>query len=208
MESLDDVIDAMIADRVIHRHRRKWMIAIGIVVALVLVIFLTGGWKERKGRTVETVSAPVTVEAGRYEFGFTSAKIIRKPKTDYSEAETRLQVYFELKNIDNEEKESQSLSGGLLNLVPGGGKDLIESNGATCHGELNHVLVYGLPAQSCYTKFEVPVDFSAKQIEIGVLGEKYDSDSALLGASEEPYWHNEEPVKVVRLETTTETEQK
>jgi hypothetical protein len=208
VESLDDVIDAMIADQVIHRHRRKWLIAIGIVVAAVLIILVTGGWKEKQGRTVETVSAPVTVEAGRFEFGFTSAKIIRKPKTDYSAAETRVQVYFDLKNIDSETKESQSLTGDLLNLVPGGGKDLIKSNGATCHEELNYVFVYGLPAQSCYTKFEVPVDFNTKQIEIGVLGEKYESDSALLGASEDPYWHNEELVNVVRLETTIETEQK
>ena len=47
MESLDDVIDAMIADRVIHRHRRKWLIALALVVVLVLVILFTGGWKEK-----------------------------------------------------------------------------------------------------------------------------------------------------------------
>ena len=49
MESLDDVIDAMIADRVIHRHRRKWLIAIAIVVVLAVVVFFTGGWKEKHG---------------------------------------------------------------------------------------------------------------------------------------------------------------
>ncbi len=51
MESLDDVIDAMIADRVIHRHRRKWLIALASIVVLAVVVFFTGGWKEKKGRT-------------------------------------------------------------------------------------------------------------------------------------------------------------
>lgn len=208
MESLDDVIDAMIADQVIHRHRRKWLIALGLVVVLVLVILFTGGWKEKKGRRVDTVQAPVTVEAGRFEFGFTAAKIIRTPKTTYDPAKSRLQVYFELKNIDDEQKKSVVLSGGLLNLIPGGGKDLIESNGATCHDQLNYVLVYGLPAQSCFAKFDVPADFTATEIELAVFGEKYESDNGLLGVSEVPYWHNEEAVNAVKLPTTIETEKK
>ena len=74
MESLDDVIDAMIADRVIHRHRRKWLIAIALVVVLALVVLVTGGWKEKEGRTVPTLTAPATVEAGRCEFDFTKAR--------------------------------------------------------------------------------------------------------------------------------------
>ena len=208
MESLDDVIDAMIADRVIHRHRRKWLIAFVVVLVLAVVIWLTGGLKEHKGRSVPTVTAPVTVEAGRFEFGFTSAKIIRKPKGEYSKAETRLEVYFDIKNIDDEEKASTSMSGGLLKLVPGGGEDLISSNGATCHDELNYVFVYGLPSESCSAKFDVPVDFDANEVEIGVLGEQYAAANQLAGASDNQYWSNEAAVSVVRLQTTIETEEK
>jgi hypothetical protein len=208
VESLDDVIDAMIADRVIHRHRRKWVIAIALVVVAALVILATGGWKEKKGRTVETLDAPVTVEAGRYEFGFSEAEIIRRPKTSTRPAEARVELKLELKNTDGEEKESDSLSGKFLVLVPGPGKDLIESNGATCRGELNYVLVYGLPAETCTAKFEVPADFAGETLEFGVLGEKYESDNGLLGLSEKPYWHREAAVAVIRVPAKTMTENK
>ncbi|TDO54895.1 hypothetical protein EV643_101686 [Kribbella sp. VKM Ac-2527] len=208
MESLDDVIDAMIADRVIHRHRRKWLIALAVVVVLAVVIWLTGGWKEHKGRSVPTLTAPVTVEAGRFEFGFTSAKIIRKPKGEYSKAETRLEVYLDIKNIDDEEQTSTYMSGGLLKLVVGGGEDPIDSNGATCHDELGYVFVYGLPSESCSAKFEVPVDFDAKEVEIGVMGEQYDAASELTGATDDKYWGAETAISVVRLPTTIETEEK
>ncbi|GAA1564273.1 hypothetical protein GCM10009789_16930 [Kribbella sancticallisti] len=208
MESLDDVIDAMIADRVIHRHRRKWVIALALVVVAALIILATGGWKEKKGRTVETLTAPVTVEAGRYEFGFSTAEIIRRPKTSTQPAETRVELKMEVKNIDSEEQESDSLQGKFLVLVPGGGQDPIESNGATCRGELNYVFVYGLPAETCTAKFEVPADFTGETLEFGVLGEKYESDNGLLGASEKPYWHLEEPTAVVRVPATTVTETK
>ncbi|WP_112245450.1 hypothetical protein [Kribbella monticola] len=208
MESLDDVIDAMIADRVIHRHRRKWLIAIAAVLVLALVIFVTGGWKEKKGRKVDTLKAPVTLTAGRYEFGFTSAEIIRTPKTTYDPAKSRLVVSFDLKNVDTEKHETQSLSGDLLQLVPGHGADLIDSNGATCRDQLNYKLVYGLPAVPCTAEFKVPNDFKESVVEIGVLGEKWESDNALLGLSDKPYWHNEEATAVVQLETTIKTEKK
>jgi hypothetical protein len=208
VESLDDVIDAMIADRVIHRHRRSWLIVIALVVVLALVVFFTGGWKQKQGRRVDTLQAPVTVEAGRFEYGVTSARIIRTPKSRYDPAKARVEVSIALKNLDEEEHESDSMTGSLLRLVPGGGEDLIESNGATCRGELNYVVVYGLPAQSCTTKFDVPADFSTDMIELAVLGEKYESDNSLLGAADRPYWHNEEAVAVVRVPTTTTTETK
>jgi hypothetical protein len=208
VESLDDVIDAMIADRVIHRHRRKWLIALAVVLVLALVIFFTGGWKQKQGRRVDTLQAPVTVQAGRFEYGVTSARIIRTPKTKYDPAKSRVEVTADMKNVDGEEHKSNTMMGSLLILVPGGGKDIIESNGATCRGLLNYVFVYGLPAETCTTKFDVPADFSAEVIEVGIQGEKYESDDSLLGATAKPYWHNEEPVAVVRVPATTTTETK
>jgi hypothetical protein len=210
VESLDDVIDAMIADRVIHRHRRKWLIAIALVVVLALVILVTGGWKEKKGRTVDTMQAPITLEAGRFEFGISSARIIRTKKTSYDPAKASLVLSMEVKNIDSETKESVVMSGDLLQLVPGpdliktNGKELIKSNGATCHGELGSLFVYGLPAQPCTVKFDIPADFSAREIEVGVLAEEFTSDDELSGASGDPYWHNETPHTVVRVPTTIE----
>lgn len=208
MESLDDVIDAMIADRVIHRHRRKWLIAISLIVVLVLVILFTGGWKEKQGRRVDTVDAPTTFEAGRYEFGVTSAQIIRTPKTKYDPAKARVELSFDVKNIDDEEHKSNSLSGKMVLLVVGGGEDSIESNGATCRGAINWVFVYGLPAESCTTKFDVPADFTGDKLEFGFLAESYDSDIGFLGASDTPFWHNEKAAMVVRVPTTTTTETK
>ncbi|MFG1819130.1 hypothetical protein ACGFIF_35575 [Kribbella sp. NPDC049174] len=202
MESLDDVIDAMIADRVIHRHRRKWLIAIALVVVLALVILATGGWKEKVGRTVPTLTAPVTVEAGKWEYNVTKAEIRVRKKSEYREAEAELRVYFDLKNIDEEEKTSDSLQGKLLVFVPGGGQDLVESNGGECHGVLNWVVVYGLPPESCFTTFKVPADFSSDLVEIGIQGERYESDNGLLGANEDPYWQNPRPDAVVQLKPT------
>lgn len=202
MESLDEVIDAMIADRVIHRHRRIWLLLIALIVAAALVVLATGGWKEKKGRTVPTMESPATVTAGRFEFNFTKAEIVRKPKTDYSEAETTLKVYFTAKNIDTEEHASESVSSDLLVFVPGGGKDLVDSNGADCQGGLNWQLVYGLPPEECSTKFKVEPDFAADMIEIGVLGEQYKADNGSLGLSEKPYWQSETPAAVVRFKPT------
>ncbi|TCO24730.1 hypothetical protein EV652_108263 [Kribbella steppae] len=199
MESLDDVIDAMIADRVIHRHRRKWLIAIALVVVLALVILATGGWKEKVGRSVPTLTAPATVESGKWEYNFTKAEIRVRKKSEYREAEAELRVYFDLKNIDSEEQTSDSLQGKLLVFVPGGGQDYVDSNGANCRGELNWVIVYGLPPENCYTTFKVPADFTSDLVEIGVQGERYESDNGLLGADEDPYWHNERPDAVVQL---------
>ena len=202
MESLDDVIDAMIADRVIHRHRRKWLIAIAIVVILAVVVFFTGGWKEKHGRKVPTLTAPATLTSGRYEYNFTKAEIVRTPKTKYDEAKAELKVYFDVKNVDTEESTSHRVDGDLLRLIPGPGKDLVHSNGANCRGVLGWELVYGLPPESCFTKFDIPADFSADVIEVGVLGERYESDPSVLGANDQPYWHNEIADAVVQLKPT------
>ena len=200
MESLDDVIDAMIADRVIHRHRRFWLIAIAIVVAAILVVLLTGGWTERQGRGVPTLTdLPATVTAGRFEFTFTKAEIVRTPKGEYTDAEAKLRVYFEAKNIDTEKQTSTNVDGSLIRLVPADGKDLVKSNGADCRGELGWELVYGLPPESCFTEIDVEPDFAAETVEIGVLGERYEAASGVNGASDEEYWHNATAVAVVRL---------
>nr|WP_202886105.1 hypothetical protein [Kribbella sandramycini] len=196
----------MIADRVIRRHRRTWLILIGVVVVLALIVLATGGWKERQGRAVPTLTVtadtPATVEAGRWEFGFTRSEIVREPKTDYSTAKAELLVYFDIRNIDTEEYQSGTPRQNLLRWVPGNGADLVESSGAYCRGKPGWSIVYGLPPQSCYTKFEIPPDFTADEIEVGILGEKYESDDGLLGADETPYWHNPEATAVVRLRPT------
>lgn len=207
VESLDDVIDAMIADRVIHRHRRKWLIAVGLVLVLALVIFLTGGWKEHKGRAVDTFDAPTTLKAGRFEVGISAAKIIRTPKTEYSPAKARLEVELQLKNIDEEERSSSSFNGDELLwwIVPG--KDPIKPANVSCKdGVIGYVLVYGLPAEKCVAKFDVSPNYKGELTEIAVLAESYDSDSGVLGASEDPYWHNETALAVVRVPTTITTE--
>jgi hypothetical protein len=207
VESLDDVIDAMIADRVIHRHRRKWLIAVGVVVVLALVILLTGGWKEHKGRTVDTLDAPTTLKAGRFEVGVSAAKIIRTPKTDYSPAKARLAVELQLKNIDEEEKKSTSFNGDDLLRWVIAGKDPVKPANVSCKDrKIGYVLVYGLPAENCIAEFEVSPNFGTDQTEIAVLAENYVADSGLLGASENAYWHQESAVAVVRVPTTIETE--
>jgi hypothetical protein len=206
VESLDDVIDAMIADRVIHRHRRKWLIVVALILVLAVVVFFAGGWKEKKGRKVDTLQAPVTLTAGRYEYGLKSAEIVRIPKTKYEPASSKVVVSLDLKNVDTEKKETESILGNLLQLVPADGSDLIKSNGATCRGQSNYRLVYGLSALPCTAEFKVPNDFKDPIIEIGVLGEKYVSDNALLGLSDKPYWHNETAEAVVQFKATIRAE--
>ena len=51
-------------------------------------------------------------------------------------------------------------------------------------------------------------NFTGDKLEFGFLAEHYESDNGLLGASEDPYWHNETPAMVVRVPTTTTTETK
>lgn len=204
MESLDDVIDALITERVIHRHRRKWLIAFAVVVVLALLILVTGGWKKKEGRLVDTLPAPATVKAGQFEYGITTAKVIRTPEAKYSPAKARLEVSMDIRNVDEETRESDSVQGKLLVLVRKG-QDPVASNGATCRGELNYRIVYGLPAVPCFAKFDVPADFSAEEVEIGVVAQVYESDESLIG-SDEPYWQGGEAMAVVKVPATTETE--
>ncbi|MGW7681378.1 hypothetical protein ACWGID_11590 [Kribbella sp. NPDC054772] len=200
MESLDEVIDAMIADRVIHRHRRIWLLVIALVVVAALIVLATGGWKEKKGRTVPTLTAPATVTAGRFEYNITKAVIVRKPKGEYSDAETTLQLSLDAKNIDSEKQESTRIDPSLFRLVPGGGADLVEADSATCKDDrIGWRLVYGLPPESCTVKFKVEPDFTADEIEIGVLQEHFVGDNAALGANDDPYWHSEDAAAVVRM---------
>lgn len=202
---LDDVIDSMIADRVIHRHMRKWVIGFAVLIALVLIIWLTGGWKKTTERTAEVFQAPVTLEAGRYEMHFTGAKVISKPKGAYTDAETRVEVAFDMRNIDEEEKTTSSMNGDLLRLVT---RDkVLKSNGATCREQLNYGVVHGLPPVPCTAKFEVPIGFKETDLEVGVLAEEYKSDDSL-EASGDPYWQGERIVGVVQVKATLETEKK
>lgn len=209
MESLDDVIDAMIADRVIHRHRRKWLIVVGLVVVLALVITFTGGWKEHKGRSVDTLDAPATLEAGRFEVGISKATIIRTPKTEYSPAKARLEVELQLKNIDEEKHTSVGFPQEdlLWWILPG--KDPVKPTNVSCKdGIIGYKLVYGLPAEKCLAKFDVSPKYSGDMNEIAVLAERFGSADELQGASSSKFWGNETPLAVVRVPTkiTTETE--
>lgn len=204
MESLDDVIDAMITERVIRRHRRKWLIALAVVLVLALIILVTGGWKKKEGRTVDTLPAPATLKAGEFEYGITTAKVIRTPKTKYSEAKSRLEVSMDIRNVDEETRESDIVQGKFLLLVRKG-QDPLPSNGATCRGELNYRIVYGLPAVPCFAKFDVPADFSADEVEIGVVGQVFEADTSMIG-TDEPYWQGGEAAAVVKVPATTETE--
>ncbi|MEV6416992.1 hypothetical protein [Kribbella sp. NPDC051718] len=208
MESLDDVIDAMIADRVIHRHRRKWLIAVGLVLVLAVVIFFTGGWKEHQGRSVDTLEAPTTLKAGRFEIGITNATIIRTPKTEYEPAKARLEVELQLKNIDEETHVSASFQEGDLLRWVLPGKDPIKPKNGSCKGVIGYVLVYGLPAENCIATFEVSPRYSTDEVEIGVLAEEYAGGDEVLGLSDAKFWGGATAQAVVRVPTkiTTETD--
>lgn len=200
---LDDVIDAMIADRVIHRHRRKWLVLIATVVVLALVILALGGWKEYQGRKIPTLEAPASIDAGRFQLEITGAKIIHRPKTTNTEGKSRVEVELDIRNIDDEEKTSNSMSGDMLRLVTPG--EILKSNGATCNGDLGYKLVYGLPAVHCTSKFDVPAGFSTTVLEVGVVGEVHKA-SDVLGSTDDPFWQDGKALAVVRITATQETE--
>jgi hypothetical protein len=201
---LDDVIDQVIAERVINRHRGKWIALFALLVVLALVILVLGGWKAPTGRQVPTYKAPYTVAAGRFEFSFESAELKITPATKYDEAKTTVSVTVFIKNIDGETRTTYSMSGNLLRLVPTKGK-LVESNGATCDADLNYKIVYGLPAKKCTASFDVPASYRDTAVEIGVFAESYESDDDPM-ATDQPYWHNEKAVAVVQLEAKIVTE--
>jgi hypothetical protein len=194
---LDDVIDEMIAERVIHRHRWKWITFFVALVVAVALVWVLGGWKEPDTRVIDTVEAPYTVESGRFKFDIESARIVQTPKRKFTEAKAELIVKLGVTNTDDETKTSASVGNGLLYLVPRKGKP-IESNGASCRGELNYNLVYGLPAESCESKFEVPPGYSDTEVEIGVFTEVYEADEGI-AVSDKPWWQRGEAQVVVRM---------
>lgn len=202
MESLDDVIDAMIADRVIHRHRRKWLILITVVLVLAVVIFFLGGWKAKTGVAVDTVSAPYTVDAGRFEYGITSAKIVRTPKTGYSEAKAKVAVTLDVLNKDAETKTSAGVNGADLLLVTGEGEPLEAS--VRCRDDFGYKLVFGLPAVKCTAEYDVPPDYDNTQVKVGVLGQAYEEPNSLIGG-DELEWQQGDALVVVQMEATVET---
>jgi hypothetical protein len=195
---LDDVIDQMIAERVIHRHRRTWLVLFIVLLAAILVVWLLHGWDRPASRTIDTVQGPTSLELGRYQFDFDSATIEHTPKGRLTDASSKVVVKLGLRNIDDETKKSESISGDLLYLVTKKG-DPVRSNGATCRDELNHVLVYGLPAEDCTTEFEVPVGYDDTDVEVAVVEEEYRGDDDIIGATDKPYWHEGHARVVVRL---------
>jgi hypothetical protein len=205
VESLDDVIDAMIADRVIHRHRRKWLIALAVVVVLALVILVTGGWKKRTGAAVDTVDAPYTVDAARFEYGIRSAKIVRTPKTEYQKAEAKVIVSMDAKNTDSETKASASINGDDLLLVVANGEPL--SAGVRCKDDFGYNLVYGLRSVECTAEYEVAPDYDDTAVKIGVVGQAYEAENSLV-SSDEPVWQQGDALVVVQMKATVETEKK
>jgi hypothetical protein len=205
VESLDDVIDAMIADRVIHRHRRKWLIAIALVLILAVVIFFFGGWKRRTGAAVDTVDAPYTVQAARFEYGITSAKIHRTPKTKYQKAEAKVIVSLDALNTDTETKASASINGDDLLLVVAGGDP--KSAGVRCKDDFGYNLVYGLPAVKCTAEYDVPPTYADTKVKIGVIGQTYSAENSLIGG-DDPAWHQGDALVVVQMTATVEIEKK
>jgi hypothetical protein len=203
---LDDVIDQMIAERVIHRHRRKWLVLIALIVVLVLVVLLLGGWKERTGALIDVVEAPYSVNAGRFEIGVKSAVIRHTPKGKYTDAETVVQVGIDVRNIDDETRASESVGNAVLQLATKN-DDVLQSKGATCRGELNYKLVYGLPALNCVAEFEVSAGYDDTDVKVGVVGEEYRSDEGF-GVVDRPYWHDGHALVVVRMTATKETVRK
>lgn len=202
MESLDDVIDAMIADRVIHRHRRKWLIALAVVVILALVILVFGGWKKRTGAAVDTVDAPYTVDASRFEYGIKSAKIVRTPKSEYQKAEAKVVVSMDALNTDEETHASASINGQDILLVVGDGEPL--EAGIRCKNEFGYDLVYGLPRVECTAEYEVAPDYSDTHVKIGVIGQSYSAEDSLV-SGDDPVWQQGDALVVVQMTATVET---
>jgi hypothetical protein len=202
---LDDVIDQMIAERVIHRHRRKWIIAVALLVVFIVIVYFLGGWEKRVGRSVEEVPAPATFNVGRFEIGIKTAQIEHTKAGKYTEAETVLKLYIDVRNVDEETHTSDSLTDNVLRLVTD--KKIIESNGANCRGELNYPLVYGLPAEECVSEFEVPAGYEDTDVEIGVVSEEFRGDEGI-GLVDDPYWQEGKALAVVQLKAKVVTEQK
>ncbi len=200
---LDEVIDQMIAERVIHRHRRKWIVVFVLLFVGILVVWLLNGWDEPERKVIKTVDAPYTLEGGRFEYSINAATLRHTPKGKYTDASAELIVSMGIKNIDEETKESNSVSGNLLYLLPKSGKP-VASNGATCNGDLNYKLVYGLPTQECTVKFAVPPTYNETDVRMAIIAEEFRDDGNIIGASDNPYWH-EGHVKLIVNMTAKES---
>jgi hypothetical protein len=203
VESLDDVIDAMIADRVIHRHRRKWLMVLALVVVLALVILVLGGWKKRAGAAVDTVDAPYTVDASQFEYGIKAAKIVRTPKSEYQKAEAKVVVSLEALNTDEETHASASINGDEILLVVADGEPLESS--VKCKNEFGYDLVYGLPRVECTAEYEVAPDYADTHVKVGVIGRSYSPEDSLV-AGDDPVWQQGDALIVVQMTATVETE--
>ncbi len=201
---LDEVLDQMIAERVIHRHRRKWIAAFVALVLAIGLIWVFGGWSEPARADVDIVQAPYTIRTGRFEFQIDSATLTKTPAGKYSEAKAEITVRMGIRNIDEETQESDSVLSDLLYIAVKKG-DPIKSSGTTCNGELNYKLVYGLPTQECSVRFEVPPTYSDTAVRLAVFDEEYRSDSGTIGATDEEYWHTGDLQVIVELTAKQET---
>jgi hypothetical protein len=195
---LDEVIDQMIAERVIHRHRRKWIALFVLLVVGILLVWLFNGWDEPERPDIKTADAPYTIDGGRFEYQISDATLHHTPKGKYTDASAELTVSMGIRNIDEETKESSSVPGDLLYLLPHKG-EAVASSGATCNGDLNYNLVYGLPAQDCTVRFKVPPTYTDTDVRIAIVGEEYRSDAGVIGSSDDPYWHDGHVELIVKM---------
>jgi len=195
---LDEVIDQMIAERVIHRHRRTWIVFFVLLFAGILLVWLLDGWDEPERKVIKTVDAPYTFEGGRFEYRINAATLHHTPKGKYTDAAAELIVSMGIRNVDEETKESNSVSGDQLYLLPKSGKP-VASNGATCHGDLNYKLVYGLPTQKCTVKFDMPPTYKETDVRMAIIAEEFRDDGKIIGASDNPYWHGGDVKLIVKL---------
>lgn len=200
---LDDVIDQMIVERVIHRHRRKWVIGFVLLVVFIVAVYFLGGWERHVGRGVDEFPAPATLNTGRFEVGIKTATIEHTKADKYSKAESVLKVSIDVRNVDEETHRSESLTDDVLRLVTAQDK-LISSNGAECRGELHYPLVYGLPAEECVSEFELPAGYDDTEVEIGVVSEVYRGDEGI-GVTDDPYWQEGHGLAVVQLQAKVVT---
>lgn len=195
---LDEVLDQMIAERVIHRHRRKWIALFVVLVVVVALIWVLGGWDKPARSDVKVVQAPYTIQTGRFEYAIESATLTKKAAGKYSEAQAEINVRMGIRNLDKETKESDSVLSDLLYVVPKKGGP-VQSSGTTCNQDLNYKLVYGLPTQECSVKFRMTPDYSDTAVRLVVFDEVFRSDAGVIGATDESYWHTGTVQLVVEL---------
>ena len=202
MESLDDVIDAMIADRVIHRHRRKWLIVIASILVLAVVVLFTGGWKEKVGRKVATLAGAGHADRRPVRVQLHQGRDHPEPEDEYSAAEAELRVYFDLKNIDTERRHQshprQSAATGPRRRQRVRQVQRRDLPAASWLAARLRAAAGELLQRSSRCRPTSPPTRSRS----ASWASSTSPTTALLGANDEPYWHNEAADAVVQLKPT------